>query len=36
MGGKVGGAVSFDGNNDGLVFEKVASLDRPDAFSITF
>ena len=28
--------VSLDGNNDGLVFEKVASLDRPDAFSITF
>ena len=34
--GKSGGALSFDGNNDGLAFEKVAYMDRPDAFTISF
>ena len=33
---RVGGSVSFDGNNDGLAFEKVADLDRPESFSIAF
>ena len=31
-----GGSVLFDGNNDGLAFEKVADLDRPESFSIAF
>ena len=30
--GKNGGAVTFDGMNDGLVFEKIAEFDRPDVF----
>jgi hypothetical protein len=31
-----GGSVSFDGSNDGMVFEKISALDRPDSFSIAF
>ena len=34
--GKVKGSVSFDGMNDGLVFEKVAYFDQPDSFTISF
>ncbi|MGB0356267.1 MAG: LamG domain-containing protein, partial [Opitutales bacterium] len=34
--GKTGGAVSFDGSNDGLAFEKVAYLDTPESFTIAF
>ena len=34
--GKKGGSVSFDGSNDGMVFEKVSYMDRPEFFSISF
>ena len=34
--GKNEGAISFDGRNDGLVFEKVAGFDRPDVFTVAF
>ena len=34
--GKTGGSVSFDGKNDGLVFDKVSHMDNADAFSVAF
>ena len=34
--GKSGGAISFDGSNDGMVFEKVAYMDRAESFTISF
>ena len=34
--GKFGNALKFDGENDGLAFSKIAYLDIPDEFSISF
>ena len=34
--GKSGGAISFNGSNDGMAFEKVAYMDRAESFTISF